>query len=100
MVARAGAGLVVLLDDQVAGVRRLRVDSERLDSERPPQRPPLQVAAHDRDRLDLLDPCDLHELALRNASRTIGSIRATPSTRSSRFAVPAQSANACCRTPV
>ena len=42
--------LGVLLDDVVAGARRVRVDAERVDAERPPDR--LPADARDRDRLD------------------------------------------------
>src|SRR5205085_702378 len=101
VLPRTRARLVVLLDDEVARVRRVGVDPERLDPERAPQRAPLQfVADRDPGGLDLLDARDLHALALRSASSTIGSTRETPSTRSSRFAAPAQSSNACCRSPL
>src|SRR5262249_60902190 len=97
--AGAGAGLVVVLDDEPAGVRGVRVDPERLDAECPAERPPLELAAGDRNRLDLLDAGDLHALAVRNASSTIGSMRRIPSTRPSRVAGPAQSSHALARSP-
>src|SRR3954451_8844770 len=64
VLPRTRARLVVLLDDEVARVRRVGVDPERLDPERAPQRAPLQfVADRDPDGLDLLDPRDFHALA-------------------------------------
>src|SRR5512133_890457 len=100
VVPRAGAGLVMLLDDHRTGVRGVGVDAERLNAERAPHGTPLQFASDDRDRLDVGDPGDLHALALRSASSTIGSSLVTPSMRSSRLAAPAQSANAFSRSSV
>src|SRR5262249_6679579 len=99
VVAGAGAGLVVVLDDEPAGVSGVRVDPERLDAECPAERPPLELAAGDRNRLDLLDAGDLHALAVRNASSTIGSMRPIPAQRSARSAVPAQSSTAFASSP-
>src|ERR671924_998606 len=63
-----------------------------------PNRPPLQSAVAGVDPIELVEPEDLvtvvHALCLRNAASTTGSMRSTPSVRSSRFALPAQSSNA------
>ena len=51
----AEGALRVLLDDVVARIgRHVRVDPERSDVERSPDRPPQKRAVHDRDRLDLV----------------------------------------------
>ena len=85
--------LRVLLDDVLPGLaRRVRADPEGGDAEVLAQRRPPQRA--DRlHRLDLGQARDLvsaHSLLL-SSFRTTGSISSSPSTRSSRFAAPAQS---------
>jgi hypothetical protein len=94
----AGARLVVLLDDELTGVCRVRIDAERLNT-KSAQRTPMKFAVDDGNRLDLVDADGLQALASRKASSTIGSIRWTPAARSSRFAVPAQSSNAFAKSP-
>ena len=94
--AAAGLRLVVLLDDLVAdALARVGVDAERADAEPAPHRMPDE-ALGDRDRVELVDvggfPAGAHRR--RSSSSTTGSIRSTPSTRSSRFSVPAHSTNA------
>jgi hypothetical protein len=94
----AGARLVVLLDDELTGVCRVRIDAERLNT-KSAQRTPMKFAVDDGNRLDLVDADGLQALASRKASSTIGSIRWMPAARSSRFAVPAQSSNAFAKSP-
>src|SRR5687768_1905888 len=88
--------LAVLLHDVRSLVCGVRVDPERADPERPADRPPADVRGGDRDLLEILDPPHLvrAQLALLSSRSTTGSIAASPSTRSSRFAAPAQSASA------
>ena len=87
--------LVVLLDDVLAGLRRrVGVDPERGDPEvlperRPAQRPRARQRLHVGQARNLVSA---HRLLLSSLSTT-GSISASPSTRSSRFASPAQSAS-------
>ena len=87
--------LIVLLDDVLADLRRrVRVDPEGRDPEVLPDRRPAQRAGAGQ-RLQAGHARDLvsaHRLLLSSA-RTTGSISLSPSTRSSRFASPAQSAS-------
>ena len=95
--------LVVLLDHALARLRRVRVGAERGDPEPPAHRPPDELAVVDRQLLQLVHVRDLVALAhpaSLSASSTTGSIRSIPSTRSSRFSVPAQAAQRLGQFPV
>ena len=69
--------------------RRVGVDAEGRHAERLPDRLPDE-RPEDGDAVDLVEPERLHAASSRSASSTTGSISASPSTRSSRFATPAQ----------
>ena len=89
--------LGVLLDHALARlVGRVGVDAERADVEAPPNRPPGQALAVDRERLQLVDVRDRRtaHVCLLSSSSTTGSTRSTPSTRSSRFSLPAHAVKA------
>ena len=91
----------VLLDDQVAvGRPVIGVDPERVDPERVADGLPLELPAFERGQwLDLVDVDPLQEVISRSSSSTTGSISAMPSTRSSRFQLPAHWVNASSRSP-
>src|SRR5919197_6457990 len=96
--------LGVLLDDLAADtLRGVRIHPERLQAEPTSDRPPDEPGLADRDPVEVVEPRDLvpfaHPLAFLSASSTTGSIRSIPSTRSSRFSLPAQSAKACASSP-
>jgi hypothetical protein len=82
----------VLLDDEVAvGRAVVRVDAEGVDPERVPDGLPLELPVLEcRQCLDLVDVDPLQEVISRSSSSTTGSISSMPSTRSSRFQLPAQ----------
>ena len=100
MPAGAAAELVVPLDDVPAdGFARVGVDPERPDVELPPQGSP-DDALVDRNRVERVEVRDLPAAhRRRSSSSTTGSIRSMPSTRSSRFSVPAHSANVVASSP-
>jgi hypothetical protein len=91
----------MLLDDEVAvGRAVIGVDAEGVDPERVPDRLPLELPAFERGKwLDLVDVDPLQEVISRSSSSTTGSISSMPSTRSSRFQLPAHWLNASSRSP-
>src|SRR5438093_7489922 len=96
--------LAVLLDDAVACLLGgVCVHTEGADVEVAPDRPPVQTLVVDGVGLQLVDSGDgvrlFGHVCLLSSSRTTGSIRFTPSTRSSRFSFPAQLKNASPRSP-
>src|SRR6188472_2757535 len=93
------ARLLVLADDLAAVLgRRPRVDAERRDPERPPDRVPPGLARDRRGRqlLECRYAVPLAHVASRSRSSTTGSIASSPSTRSSRFSTPAHAARLGC----
>ena len=85
--------LGVLLDDLVPGVRRgVCIDAEGGDAERLPHGLPGQ-RSEDGQAFEVVEAQCLHGVRSRSASSTTGSISASPSTRSSRFATPAHAAS-------
>src|SRR6185437_10825369 len=95
--------LGVLLDDLAADLLgRVGVDAEAHEAEVTPDRPP-EEAVRDGDGVELVQRGDEEACAVlhrrRSSSSTTGSIRSIPSTRSSRFSVPAHVANATSRSP-
>jgi hypothetical protein len=90
--------LGVLGDDRLSLVARVRVDPEAADVEVLADRASAR-AARQRVLFDLVQVRDDEAHRVRSSSSTTGSMRSTPSTRSSRFSFPAQALNASSRSP-